>query len=298
MATTANKSYPEKDSVFFRLRSRRKLARYLHISKPKLLSLSSGENLYRPFQKPKSSGGFREIQAPREDLKAVQRRIAKLLQRIEKASYLFAPVVGKSYVDNAAVHRGAQSIRKLDIEDFFPSCTSNRVFWFFHKRMQCSPDVAAIIAGIVTNNGALPQGSPCSPILAYFSYIDMWEEISRIAGATGECTLSVYADDLTISGRIVPEKITWEIRKILRKYGHRLCTRKSRSKHRRPAEITGAILTLEGRLVPPNRSHKGLHNARRKLEKITSKHEKRRVQSQIQGRMSQMNQVWAGNLTE
>ena len=220
MPKKPDKYHSERDSQFFRLRSRAKLASLLFISPAKLTALAGEQDLYVQFKKCKPSGGFREISAPRGDLKAVQARIADLLRRIAPPDYLFAPVARRSYVDNAAAHLGAHSIRLLDIEDFFPSCTANKVIWFFHKRMQCSPDVAAIIRGIVTWNGSLPQGSPCSPILAYLCYVDMWEEISRIVDHVG-CTLSVYADDLTISGETVPEATIWEIKKVLRRHGHR-----------------------------------------------------------------------------
>ena len=42
-------------------------------------------------------------------------------------------------------------------------CTGKKVFWFFHERMECSPDVAAIIRAIVTHEDSLPQGSPWTP---------------------------------------------------------------------------------------------------------------------------------------
>ena len=220
MPKKPEKYHDERDSQFFRLRSRAKLAHLLFISQAKLQKLARKQDLYFQFKIPKSSGGSREISAPRDDLKAVQTRIADLLQRIAPPDYLFAPVAGRSYVDNAAAHLGACSVRLLDIEDFFPSCTANKVIWFFHKRMQCSPDVAAIIRGIVTHKYSLPQGSPCSPILAYLCYVDMWDEVSRIV-ENASCTLSVYADDLTISGETVPEAAIWETKKVLRRHGHR-----------------------------------------------------------------------------
>ncbi|MEO9604392.1 MAG: RNA-directed DNA polymerase, partial [Lentilitoribacter sp.] len=89
---------------------------------------------------------MRDINAPIKPLKDVQTRIAVLLSRIAPPDYLFAPVADRSYVDNAAVHRGARSVRLLDIEDFFPSCTINKAIWFFRRGMECAPDVAVILA--------------------------------------------------------------------------------------------------------------------------------------------------------
>ena len=286
--------HQERDNPFFRLRSRKKLAQLLFISQIKLEKLAREQDAYFSFDKPKSSGGFREISAPREDLKAVQARIAKLLGRIAPPDYLFAPVSGRSYVDNASIHMGSCSIRLLDIADFFPSCTDNKVIWFFLNRMQCSRDVAAIIRGIVTRKGSLPQGSPCSPILAYLCYVDMWEEISLIVDNVS-CVLSVYADDLTISGAMVPEVAIWEIKKILHKHGHRYQSSKERSKREQPAEITGVILRPEG-LYVPNRHHKRLHDLRRELSRVKSDKNVPLLMAKIRGREAQMNQVMSRNL--
>ena len=171
------KYYAEQDSPFYKLRSKAKLAGLLFLDVDKLKFLADSEDLYFDFPKKKRGGGFRSISAPRADLKIVQKRIAGLLQRITPPEYLFAPVCGRSYVDNAKRHLGANSVRHLDIEDFFPSCSANKVIWFFRKRMDCSADVAVLLRGVVTRHGSLPQGSPCSPILAYLCYVDMWEEI-------------------------------------------------------------------------------------------------------------------------
>ena len=198
-------------------------------------------------------------------------------------------------MDNAAAHIGAESVRLLDIEDFFPSCTGNRVIWFFRKRMQCSPDVASILKAIVTKDESLPQGSPCSPILAYLCYVDMWEEISSNVTAVG-CTLSVYADDVTVSGKIIPENLIWKIKKSLHKYGHRYNATKEQKKHKKPAEITGVILTPHG-LRAPNRLHKKLHDVRRDLKKARSKPQMADVEARLRGREAQMAQIKAGNLS-
>ena len=196
-------------------------------------------------------------------------------------------------MDNAAAHLGTHSIRLLDIEDFFPSCTDNKVIWFFRQRMQCSSDVAVVLKSIVTREGSLPQGSPCSPILAYLCYVDMWEEIARIV-EDAHCTLSVYADDLTISGVTVPEKAIWEIKKALRRHGHLYKRSKERSKHGRPAEITGVILRPDG-LHVPNRLHKKMHDVRRALGRTKSAEHRAALQTKLRGRQAQMHQVASGN---
>ena len=289
MARKSAKYHGEQDSPFYKLRSKAKLASLLFLDVKKLRYLAESEDLYVDFRKEKRRGGFRPISAPRADLKIVQKRIADLLQRIAPPDYLFAPVAGRSYVDNATRHMGAKSVRSLDIEDFFPSCTANKVIWFFRKRMDCSPDVAVILRGIVTRHGSLPQGSPCSPILAYLCYVDMWEEIERLVSESG-CKLSVYADDLTISGEIVPESLIWDIKRTLFRHGFRHKATKERSKIRKPAEITGVILKGDCLLVP-NRQHQKLHEVRKELKASRSTEHHRQLKAQLKGRESQFRQI-------
>ena len=109
MPRKGEKHHGERDSPFFRLKARAKLAKLLHASRIKLESLAGDGGLYHQFPKPKTSGGVRLISAPRPDLKGVQARIAVLLQRLAPPNYLFAPVPGRSYVDNAAAHLGAKA---------------------------------------------------------------------------------------------------------------------------------------------------------------------------------------------
>ena len=287
------RKYGLRDSPFFRLSTKSKLARLLQISPSNLKRLSQLDNGYVHFEKPKKNGESRKISAPIPPLKSVQSRIADLLGRVATPGYLFSPVAGRSYVDNAARHIGALSLRLLDIEDFFPSCTINKVIWFFRTRMECSKDVAVILARIVTDNDMLPQGSPCSPILAYFAYIDMWEEIEESVLGAG-CVLSVYADDLTISGATVPEAVIWEIKRILRRHGHRYATQKERARRNRPAEITGVIVT-QGGVTAPNRQRQKLHDVRDELRKPKSPEQVKRFEAQLRGRLAQFKQIDAGN---
>lgn len=289
------KYYEEIDSPFYRLRSQKRLAELLWISKRRMRSLARDESLYCDFQQLKASGGSRTISAPCDELKKVQKRIASLLSRIKPPDYLYAPVSGRSYVENALAHVGSDCIRLLDIENYFPNCKGNKVIWFFEKRLQCSVDVAAIIKGLVTKNGSLPQGSPCSPILAFFCYIDMWEEIDDIV-KNENCKLSVYIDDITISGSSVPERMIWQVKRVIHKHGHRYNRMKERSKIRKPTEITGVIVSRNG-LSAPNRQHKARYDLNRSLLRANgSDEEVDKLKAQLHGRESQMRQIASKNL--
>src|SRR3546814_298384 len=69
-----------------------------------------------------------------------------------------------------------------------------------------------IFGDLCTFEGHLPTGSPLSPILAYYSYHDMWAEIAAFCTAKGY-TLTVYVDDVTISGAKVPVADVWHVRR-------------------------------------------------------------------------------------
>ena len=277
-------------SPFFRLRTKKKLAKLLFTSVSSFPSICAGEERYNSFTKPKSSGfGVRPIDAPRPHLKKTQKRIADLLQRIQPPGYLFSPVKGRSYVDNARQHKGAVTRHLLDIEDFYPSCTNNKLMWFFNRCMECSPDVSAILCDIVCYRNSLPQGSPCSPILAYLAYMDMWDEINLLC-VSSDCKLSVYADDITLSGENVPSAVVWDIKQVIHRHGHSHSQKKEQSKHRKPAEITGVIVGERG-LLPPNRSHKKLINAKRDLREATLTQDMEHLEAKIKGCESQQHQI-------
>lgn len=286
--------YTLRDSAFFRLRTKAKLADVLQISQTKLKRLTKLENGYYAFQKPKRDGTMRDISAPIPPLKMVQARIADLLRRVAPPDYLFAPVEGRSYVDNAAQHIGSRNFRLLDIEDFFPSCTFNKVLWFFRTWMECSPDVAYILSKIATENDVLPQGSPCSPILAYFAYIDMWTEIDECA-RIDDCRLSVYADDLTLSGDTVHERVIWDIKVILYRHGHKYAKHKERSRRDRSVEVTGVMLTRYG-VTAPNRQRRKIMELRDDIGKAKASLQKEKMEAQLRGRLAQLGQIQAGNI--
>ena len=124
MASTKFSYHTLEQSPFYKLCSPQKLAKLLFSSMDGLEALGDSKDRYQCWNEQKKNGGERRIEAPYDNLKTVQKRISELLQRIEPPDYLMAPVRGRSYVHNAAAHRGAKSFSLLDIEDFFPSCTA------------------------------------------------------------------------------------------------------------------------------------------------------------------------------
>lgn len=251
-------------SPLFKLRNKARLAELLRISRYELRFLSrNSHNLYTEWDIPKRSGcGVRRVENPRGDLKRTQARLARLLSRIEPPDYLFCPVKGRSYVDNAAAHLGNRVTRCLDIKDYFCSSSGEKAYRFFRHVLRCAPDVAWSLTRLTAFRGHLPTGSPLSPIMAFYSYWEMWTEVSRIA-RENNVVLTVYIDDITLSGKYVPDSLMWSIKKTISRAGLRY--HKEKTYVDRPADVTGVVVGQE-HLAPPHRAHQKLYQARIHLD--------------------------------
>ncbi|MFM0204226.1 retron Ec67 family RNA-directed DNA polymerase/endonuclease [Paraburkholderia fungorum] len=174
-----------------------------------LLYVKKDAEKYNQFSIPKRSGGTRDIFAPTSELKSLQRKLAaaleecisdieKLTNRKNKASHGFR--LGKSILTNASAHRNKRYVFNIDLEDFFPSITGQRVRGFLIKDRNFAFDasIATTIAHIACRDGKLPQGSPCSPVISNMIAGVLDVHLSRLAKVHG-CIYTRYADDITFS---------------------------------------------------------------------------------------------------
>lgn len=276
-----DKRYPIDQCALFQCRSKRRLFKILQTSPSKFAEIKDADDLYRPLVKKKKNGEPRIVYAPRYDLKRIQARISELLMRLEPPGFLMSPVRGRSNIDNAACHRYSKSHRLIDISDFYPNCSANKVAEFFSKTLRCDPDIVAILVKLTTQDGALPQGSPASPILAYFAYKDMWDQISSIAHSSNN-TITVYVDDITISGEEVLGQTVWAIKRELRKHGHETKEAKEEARKGTPVKVTGVVLRDQDMLLP-NAQHQKRHELKIILEKMPEGAEREKVAAAVAG---------------
>jgi hypothetical protein len=91
-------------------------------------------------------------------------------------------------------------VLNIDLEDFFGTVNLGRVRGFFIKERNFAlkPRVATVLAQIACHDNALPQGSPCSPVISNLIGHVLDIQLSALARKTG-CTYSRYADDITFS---------------------------------------------------------------------------------------------------
>ena len=172
----------------------------------------------------KRSGGIRLIEAPKERLKTLQRRIlADILDRIPPHAAAHGFVHERNIKTFAAPHAAQHILLRIDLRDFFPSIRRARVQTIFRTLGYPEP-VADLLGGITTTctprdvfRGApqvdlahlralyvqshLPQGAPTSPALANACCYRLDCRLAGLAEAAG-AQYTRYADDLAFSGDV------------------------------------------------------------------------------------------------
>jgi RNA-directed DNA polymerase len=173
---------------------------------------------------PKRSGGLRLLEAPKAELKQVQR---VLLQRVlthlptHEAAHGF--VRNRSVHTHALVHAAQPCVISFDLRDFFPSIGAARIHAFW-RSWGYPEDVAQMLTQLCTTRTPasvrerlrdaqaldfpaarrlasphLPQGAPTSPALANLCAFGLDLRMEGLAQRFG-ARYSRYADDLVFSG--------------------------------------------------------------------------------------------------
>lgn len=174
-----------------------------------VLYKKDGGSKYIKFDIPKRYGGTRLISAPTAELKLIQRRLADLLQdcadEINKANNFSDSISHgfkrkRSIITNAREHRRRRFVFNIDLANFFGTINFGRVRGFFikEKNFTLNEKVATVLAQIICFENALPQGSPCSPVMSNLIAHILDIHLVRLAARSG-CTYTRYADDLTFS---------------------------------------------------------------------------------------------------
>jgi RNA-directed DNA polymerase len=167
----------------------------------------SKNNLYYEFKIPKRSGGWRNITAPIDDLKHLQKQTVEFLTKtFELIPHHNAHAYTKerSIKTNAETHKYSNHFGNVDLEDFFPSITSSKIR---HVLTQIDlfvlyefNHIIDFIIDISTLNDKLPQGTPLSPLISNLIMIPFDYHISEILTKRDKhIVVTRYADDITFS---------------------------------------------------------------------------------------------------
>ncbi len=166
------------------------LARYAH----------NRDQYYKVFRVPKSSGiGVRTIAAPCREFKGIQRWVIRyVLDHVSLHENAMAYRSGLSIYDNAQQHIQQEFVLNLDIRNFFPSITDQRIYGMFLS-LDYSQSVSWLLTRLVTYRGRLPQGAPSSPMISNIICRRLDMRITAYADLY-EWRYTRYCDDITISG--------------------------------------------------------------------------------------------------
>jgi RNA-directed DNA polymerase len=154
--------------------------------------------MYQQFSIAKGAGKLRLISAPDRRLNILQSKLTPLLNqlyRIRKPVHGFVPA--RSVKTNAEAHGQRRFVVNLDLQDFFPTITENRIRGLL-QALGVNYRVSAIIARLCCLNDHLPQGAPTSPVLSNMICFRLDTDLLEIAkGARAIYTR--YADDISFS---------------------------------------------------------------------------------------------------
>jgi len=230
--------------IFSRGRSVRELANRLGMTEKALRAVPIE---YDCFFLRKRSGGLREIHAPVDALKDVQRRILRrVLGGLKSHPAATAFERGRSIVDNATPHAGREVVLNLDLVSFFPSTRAERVKGLF-RRCRWSRAAQKLLTDLCTHEGGLPQGAPTSPRLSNLVNLAVDRQLEGFANHFG-AVYTRYADDITFSFPGDDRRAIHAVIRLagdsLRRFGYTVHRRKKlsiRRAHQRQ-EVTGLVV--------------------------------------------------------
>jgi len=222
----------------------------------------SAKSNYVHFKMAKKTGGFREISAPKPELKRLQYWILEnILNKVEVSDEAHGFVTNRSIVSNAKLHVGKAVVINCDLENFFPTLSYPRVKGFF-KSLGYSAELATVLAMLTTEaeqkevlldgeklylytgKRYLPQGSPASPMITNLICRKLDKRMLGIANSL-EFTYTRYADDMTFSSDHYEKinKMMYWIKGITKEEGFVLHPTKTKIMKRGARhEVTGVVV--------------------------------------------------------
>lgn len=132
-------------------------------------------------------------------MRVVQYKILKqILEKIEVPAYVYAFEKGKNIPDMASIHVNKKIVVSLDLKDFFTSIKQHHLVSIF-THVGFGGDAARTLSEVCTYKSFVPQGALTSPKISnIFTGLTFGPLVKEFCDAKGY-TLSIYADDLTIS---------------------------------------------------------------------------------------------------
>ncbi len=182
---------------------------------------------YREFTIPKRNGSKRIIDAPYPVLQFIQKWILEnVLNNIKVHPSAMGFIKNKSIRNNALIHLNGKCVLKMDIKDFFPSISLNRVISIF-LRLGYPPKIAYYFAQFCCKENKLPQGAPTSPNISNIIAKRLDARLNALSKHLNLC-YTRYADDLTFSGNYIHHSFILKVEEVLVSEGFNLNINKTK----------------------------------------------------------------------
>ncbi|MCW2814891.1 MAG: retron-type RNA-directed polymerase [Nocardioides sp.] len=277
---------------------------------------------YRVSHRVAPSGAIRVLEAPKLELKRMQRRLLDEVVSLvppHAAARGFRP--GGSVRSYAAPHADRSVVVRLDLEAFFASVTVARAYGIFRAAGYPEP-VAHTLAGLVTSvlprsqwRGVprpadvrlhdahwrlgrrlaaphLPQGAPTSPAVANLAAFRLDVRLSALAASWGG-RYTRYADDLAFSGdrgwATGTSRLLDVVETVVRDEGFRLNPRKTGVMPRAGRQTLGGLVVNERPRVPRaevDLLRAVLHNCHRHGPSTQNREGHRAFEEHLRGRIA------------
>ena len=162
-------------------------------------------------------------------LKEIQRWILdNIIVNVNRSVSAKAYIKNKSIKENARFHKRQNVVLSLDVEKFFDSITSDKIFNVF-KQLGYVDDVTVMLTNLCCLDNKLPQGAPTSPVLSNI----ILEEFDNAIGSytnKNKIRYTRYADDMTFSGDFNPGQVICFVKNRLFPLGLKLNHNKTRTR--------------------------------------------------------------------
>ncbi len=173
------------------------ISSFLGFAPQHIYLVENPDKFYTTIKIPKNSDPFayRTLDIPFSELKGVQRAInRKILQKYTLNDSAFSYVSGKSIYGAANKFCGGKAILKMDIKDFFPSITGQRVVGLY-KSLGFTDSVAYILSQLSLKNNCIAQGAPTSPTISNLIMRRFDFQMTKLA-TSWEMGYLRYSDDV------------------------------------------------------------------------------------------------------
>jgi len=213
--------------------------------------------IYEYYTIPKKKGGNRDIYAPSERLKSVQKRLNYFLQAYylmikpyEVHGFVVNPHYMGTYFNiagNAKAHVRKKHVLNIDLKDFFPSIAAWQVKSLFVSGCFGFTDqVATALTLLTTYKGKLPIGAPTSPVISNFICLQLDQDL-KLFSSFKKLSYTRYADDLTFSSDLpITDGDILELINLIKKKGFEINEKKLRLKSsNRKQTVTGLTVNVK-----------------------------------------------------